>query len=82
VCLPLQEGEDYILIRSFFYAGDAKERPHVHVRREGHEAKFWLDAVRLARNQGFAEHELNRVGRLVVEHAETLREAWRDYFEA
>ncbi|MGH7572961.1 MAG: DUF4160 domain-containing protein [Gemmatimonadota bacterium] len=53
---------------------------HVHVRREGLEAKLWVDPVRLERNRGFGEHDLNDIERLVVEHCETLRSAWRDYF--
>lgn len=63
-----------------FYAGDGGEPPHVHVRRDRFEAKFWLEPVQVAANLGFADQELNRIRRLVVEHAGTLMEAWHDYF--
>ena len=34
----------------FFYEADvANEPPHVHVTKEGNEAKFWLDPVRVER---------------------------------
>jgi uncharacterized lipoprotein YmbA len=34
----------------FFYQADiANEPPHVHVTKEGNEAKFWLDPVKVAR---------------------------------
>jgi hypothetical protein len=38
--------------RFFFYAGDGAEPPHIHVERDDGEAKFWLDPVRLKRNNG------------------------------
>lgn len=66
--------------RFFFYAGDREEPMHVHVRRERREAKFWIDPVRVGRNRGFGEHEPAQIERQVVEHCETLRSAWRDYF--
>ncbi|MBI4545453.1 MAG: DUF4160 domain-containing protein [Gemmatimonadetes bacterium] len=68
--------------RFFFYAGDRAEPPHVHVRREKSEAKFWLDAVGRERNRGFRAVELRRIERLVLEHAEKLRTEWHEYFEA
>jgi hypothetical protein len=33
--------------RFFFYAGDRDEPLHIHVERDDHTAKFWLDQVRL-----------------------------------
>jgi hypothetical protein len=65
--------------RFFIYAGDGGEPPHVHVRRDGFEAKFWLEPVQVAASLGFPDQELNRIRRLVVEHAGTLMEAWHDY---
>jgi hypothetical protein len=43
-------------------------------------AKFWLDPVALAKNHGFADHELNAVARLVREHRDRLQEAWDAHF--
>jgi hypothetical protein len=38
----------------FFYQADvANEPPHVHVTKEGNEAKFWLDPVKIAREGKF-----------------------------
>jgi hypothetical protein len=45
-------------------------------------AKFWLNPIALAKNRGFAKHELNRIARLVDRHRQTLLEAWHDYFGA
>ena len=64
-----------------FYAGDIDEPPHVHVKRDRNHAKFWLRAnAPLARNRGFANHELNTVHRLVVEHQAFLLERWHEFF--
>ena len=65
-----------------FFSSDRPEPPHIHVKRDRQIVKFWLEPIALAKNHGFAEHELNRVQRLVVEHREELLEAWREYFGA
>jgi hypothetical protein len=67
--------------RFFFYAGDRDEPSHVHVQRDNDEAKWWLDPVSLARNRGFADSELNRIERLVLQHHTHLLDAWHDYFD-
>ncbi|MCI0381183.1 MAG: DUF4160 domain-containing protein [Gemmataceae bacterium] len=67
--------------RFFFYAGDGDEPPHVHVERNASEAKFWLTPVRLARNHGFSEKELNRIHVIVQEQLDRLLERWNEFFE-
>ena len=43
----------------FFYEADvANEPPHVHISREGNEAKFWLEPVRAAREGKFRKSDL------------------------
>lgn len=67
--------------RVFFYSKENNEPPHVHVKRDRDEAKFWLDpVVELAGNWGFARHELNRVRRLVEDNRERLLERWHEHF--
>ncbi|HEX3358485.1 MAG TPA: DUF4160 domain-containing protein [Tepidisphaeraceae bacterium] len=64
-----------------FYASDIDEPPHVHVKRDRAEAKFWLQpVVRLEWQRGFNQHELNVVRQLVEEHRVFLLEKWREYF--
>jgi hypothetical protein len=67
--------------RFFCYSNEGNEPPHVHVERDRHTAKFWLEEqVRFARNKGFAAHELTRIQSLVEEHqAECLRK-WDEHF--
>jgi hypothetical protein len=68
--------------RLYFYSHESNEPPHVHIDRAGFSAKYWLDPVALARNVGFAAHELGGLHRLVQSHRETLLEAWHGYFGA
>lgn len=65
--------------RFFFYSFDCTEPVHVHARRERATCKFWVDPLALAANSGFAPGELNRIRRIILEHREHIREAWREH---
>ena len=68
--------------RFFFWSRENNEPPHIHVKREHREAKFWIDPlVELADNLNFAGHELNRIRQLVEEHRDLLLEAWHEHFD-
>lgn len=63
----------------FFYAQDLlDEPPHVHVQRDRQRAKFWVAPVRLARNKGFAGHELRKVQRMIEERETEIMEEWNE----
>ena len=62
-----------------FFSFDQTEPRHIHVKRDRAIVKYWLDPVVLAKNRGFADHELNRIERLVVQHRDFLLEAWHEY---
>ena len=64
--------------RVSFYEADLDEPPHVHVRKAGNEAKFWINPVVFSRSTGFREHELNEIERLLIEHADAIFRAWQD----
>jgi hypothetical protein len=74
----LQDGQYQFI----FFSSDRSEPAHIHVKHERRIAKFWLSPVALARNRGFAGHELNEIARLVAKHETELLEAWNDYFSA
>jgi hypothetical protein len=63
-----------------FFSADGDEPPHVHVDKEDNQAKFWLEPVLLAKNIGFAQHELNEINDILSEHQQELLRAWHDYF--
>lgn len=66
-----------------FFGIDRNEPPHVHVKRDRCEAKFWLDPlVRLARNSGFKPHELNAIEHIIRDKRDELLEAWHEFFGA
>ncbi len=64
-----------------FFSSDGGEPVHIHVKRDRDVAKLWLEPVGLARNLGFADHEVVQIERLVREHREFLIEAWHEYFD-
>ena len=66
--------------RFFFWSRENSEPPHVHVERERHKAKFWLDPVRLAQSGGFRSRELVRLQELIEENQRRLFESWDEYF--
>lgn len=63
----------------FFYIQDLfDEPPHVHVQRDRQRAKIWLAPVRLARNNGFAGHELRKIMKMIEEHEPEIIEEWNE----
>ena len=65
--------------RFFFYSneGDPREPRHVHVTKDGAEAKFWLGPpVELARSAGFDAKTLRRLARMVEDRRDEITEAW------
>lgn len=63
-----------------FFSSDRGEPAHIHVKRDRQIAKFWLRPVRLDKNRGFKDHELNKIALIIEGHEDTLMEAWDDYF--
>ncbi|WP_188053067.1 DUF4160 domain-containing protein [Sphingosinithalassobacter sp. CS137] len=69
--------------RFFFYSneGDPREPAHVHVLKEGREAKFWLyPEVAPAYNHGLSARELRLVSQVVLERRRDIEEAWHAHF--
>lgn len=66
--------------RFHFYTREPGEPPHIHVERDDKEAKFWLQSLELARNYGFAPHEINELAQIVWSADQvTLIQKWHDY---
>lgn len=63
--------------RFLFYEADLGEPPHIHVRNESGEAKYWLSPVALAGMRGFRQHELNEIERIVKAYQDDLLGAWK-----
>lgn len=65
--------------RFTFFSNEGREPPHIHVKADGNQAKFWLNPVALAWNYGFKAHELNEVERITSDHQEEFLEAWHEH---
>lgn len=66
--------------RLVFFSNEGVEPPHIHVKADRNEAKFWLEPVMLAANYGFRAHELTEIELIVREHRNQLLEAWYEHF--
>jgi hypothetical protein len=66
--------------RFFFYSGDRHEPPHVHVRKAGIEAKFWLAPLRPAKVGRFKAKELRRIVEIITLNEAYILERWNEHF--
>ena len=64
--------------RFVIYGDEPDEPPHVHVKRDRSEAKFWLSPVRLAHATGYRATELRKIARLIEAHRDPLIDAWNN----
>jgi hypothetical protein len=67
----------------FFFSneGDPREPLHVHVRRGGATAKFWLEPqVALAESYGLSGRELNELAKVVGENRQFIERTWYEFF--
>ena len=65
--------------RFHFYSDEGNEPPHIHVRHEGQDCKFWLDPVVLASDRGIPVHRLNEIERLIYFHHAILIEKYHEH---
>ena len=63
-----------------FFSNEIGEPPHIHVKANGNQAKFWLNPVKLASNYGFKAYELNKIKQIVWQYQTEFIEAWHEYF--
>ena len=66
--------------RFFFYSADGWVPAHVHVWKDGKEAKIWLHDIAVAANLGYNSHQIGEISRAVREHRAAFMEAWDDHF--
>ncbi len=60
----------------WFYEADLAEPPHIHVGKQGREAKFWLNPVTLVKVRGFRQQEIGEIERIILEHRDEILQAW------
>jgi hypothetical protein len=63
--------------RFWFYEADLDEPPHVHVGKDGKEAKFWLRSIAVARKGRFRPIEIREIERILINFQADILAAWQ-----
>ncbi|MCQ2148415.1 MAG: DUF4160 domain-containing protein [Bacteroidales bacterium] len=69
--------------RFFFFSneGNPLEPCHIHVRKHGALAKYWIgERIELAENNGFSAKELKEIEAVIQSNKNQLKEAWNEFF--
>ena len=67
----------------FYFFSREEARPHVHVQGSKGEAKFWLEPkIELSQNYGLTRRQVSIVLRLIGEHENEIRTAWKAHFRS
>lgn len=65
----------------FSNEGDPREPVHIHVTKDGADAKYWLyPEVTVAYNRGFDARTQNRLAAIIEARRQEIEDAWHDYF--
>jgi hypothetical protein len=65
----------------FYFFSREEPRMLVHVQSSAGEAKFWLEPIiELAQNYGLGARQVSATLKLVKEHEDEIREAWKKHF--
>ncbi len=73
----------YAGVRYYFFSNEGipREPAHVHVERDGAEAKFRLRPdVKVVESAGFGRQELAGLMRVVEERRDEIERAWHEHF--
>jgi hypothetical protein len=66
----------------FYFFSREESRLHIHVQGPDGEAKFWIEPeIDLARNERLSQKELGKIQRLIREHEDEIRRAWKHHFK-
>lgn len=65
----------------FYFFSREETRVHVHVTCPDGEAKFWIEPdISLAQNYGLSQKQVKTLMRVVGEHKDEIKSAWREHF--
>lgn len=57
-----------------------EERMHIHVMKDGHSAKFWLEPnIELAKNSGFTDVQLKEIERIIKIYANNFKKQYKEH---
>ena len=58
----------------FFYSNEGNEPMHIHVRKAGGFAKFWIEPIELEFSQGMKVNDLKTAERLIEDNMELIKD--------
>jgi hypothetical protein len=65
----------------FKFYSDDHDPVHVHVEKDGHEAKYNLEPeVTQVFNHGFKKHEISIIEGVIEENVEVIKDRWIEHF--
>ena len=64
----------------FFYANEGNEPMHIHVRKAGGFAKFWLLPIELDYSKGMKTNDIRIAEEIIVRNLEIMKEKWNNVF--
>jgi hypothetical protein len=64
----------------FFYTNEGQEPMHIHVRKAGGFAKFWIKPVELDFAQGMKIKDLKIAEQLINDHLKLIKSKWHEVF--
>jgi hypothetical protein len=62
--------------RVMVFVFEPNEPSHVHVQKDGCEAKFWLDPIDLEWQRGYNQSQLNEIADILLQHQARLIQAY------
>jgi hypothetical protein len=67
----------------FFFSNECEPREplHVHVRKSGSSAKFWVEPqVCVAESYGLNSQELNDLTKVIFDNRQLIERTWYEFF--
>lgn len=66
----------------FKFYSDDHEPIHIHIVKDGHEAKYNIvPELTMVYNHGFKKHELSIIEGIVGENADIIKDRWTEFFK-
>ena len=65
----------------FLFYSDDHEPIHVHVIKDGHEAKYNIEPLEQICYHGFKMHEIALIESVIIENTEIIKERWQSFFK-
>lgn len=62
----------------YFYSNEGQEPMHIHVRKAGGFAKFWMEPIELDFAQGMKVRDIKLAEELIIEHEAVIQSKWHE----